>query len=531
MSKRNNIVQAGRLRQRPVFDANGLLQEGETMKQLTMSGIVKSFSGVPALKGVDFDIRGGEVHALLGANGAGKSTLIKILSGAYSSDAGAIAIDGKPAAIRTPSDAKAQGIHCVYQEVDTVIVPQMTVAENILLDRIASAGGSPWVRWGRIEEEAASILNRLNADIPVRKLAGSLSLAEKQLVVIARLLAEDAKFVILDEPTAPLSLEEAERLFRVVDQLKRDGIGMVFISHRLPEVFRISDRITVMRDGEKVMTSPAAETSADEVVASMLGRSFEEEFPKAETTIGQPVLRVNGVSQGHRVRNVSLEARSGEIVAIVGLVGAGKTELSRALFGADPRNGGTVSVGGKTVPPGDPAAAIGAGLVLVPEERRKQGILVGETVMRNLSLPFLQSLTRLGFISGSREAETADSLIARLGVKTSSRHERAAHLSGGNQQKVSIGKWLPTNADVYLFDEPTKGVDVGAKSDIFRIIGELAKSGKAIVYLTCEFSEAIGIADRILVMCDGQIVKAFDRSEATQEELLLHASGGRGEKA
>ncbi len=496
-----------------------------------MNGIVKSFSGVPALKSVDFDIRGGEVHALLGANGAGKSTLIKILSGAYSSDGGTIAIDGKPAAIRTPSDAKAHGIHCVYQEVDTVIVPQMTVAENIMLDRIASSSGSPWVRWGQIEEEAASILGRLKADIPVRKQASLLSLAEKQLVVIARLLAENAKFVVLDEPTAPLSLEEAERLFRVIDQLKRDGIGMVFISHRLPEVFRISDRITVMRDGEKVMTSAAAGTSADEVVASMLGRAFVEEFPKEEAQIGKVVLHVDRVNQGRHVRDVSMDARSGEIVAVVGLVGAGKTELSRALFGADNRSGGTVSVNGKKVSQGDPAAAINAGLVLVPEERRKQGILVGETVMRNLSLPFLKSISKLGFISGTREADTSDALIARLGVKTSSRHERTAHLSGGNQQKVSIGKWLPTNADVYLFDEPTKGVDIGAKSDIFRIIGELAKSGKAVVYLTCEFSEAIGIADRILVMCDGQIVKSFDRGEATQEELLLHASGGRGERA
>ncbi|GFN30637.1 sugar ABC transporter ATP-binding protein [Paenibacillus xylaniclasticus] len=501
------------------------------MKQLTMSGIVKSFSGVPALKSVDFDLRGGEVHALLGANGAGKSTLIKILSGAYSSDGGVIAIDDKPVVIRTPSDAKANGIHCVYQEVDTVIVPHMTVAENVMLDRIASSGGSPWVRWRQIEEEAASILRRLDADIPVRKPAGLLSLAEKQLVVIARLLAENAKFVILDEPTAPLSLEEAERLFRVVDQLKKDGIGLVFISHRLPEVFRISDRITVMRDGEKVTTSVASDTSADEVVTSMLGRSFEEEFPKIEAPIGEVVLRVDGVSQGQRVRNVSLEARSGEIVAIVGLVGAGKTELSRALFGADSRSGGTVRVNEAEVPSGDPAAAIAAGLVLVPEERRKQGILVGETVMRNLSLPFLQSISKLGFISGAQEAKTADSLIARLGVKTASRHELTAHLSGGNQQKVSIGKWLPTKADVFLFDEPTKGVDIGAKSDIFRIIGELAKSGKAVVYLTCEFSEALGIADRILVMYDGQIVKSFNRGEASQEELLLHASGGRGEKA
>lgn len=284
-----------------------------------------------------------------------------------------------------------------------------------------------------------------------------------------------------------------------------------------------------MRDGEKVLTTEASASSPEEVVTAMLGRSLEEEFPKVDARIGDVVLQVNGLQLGNRVRNVSFEARSGEIVAIVGLVGAGKTELSRVLFGADSRNAGSVSVRGREVQQGDPALAIAAGIALVPEERRKQGVLVGESVMRNLSLPFLKSLSRLGFVSGTRETDEAESIIKRLGIKTSSRTEQVAHLSGGNQQKVSIGKWLPTGADVYLFDEPTKGVDVGAKSDIFGIIGELAQQGKTILYLTCEFSEAIGIADRILVMCDGAIVKQFARGEAAQEDLLLYASGGRGD--
>ncbi|MGO4107469.1 sugar ABC transporter ATP-binding protein [Paenibacillus sp. YAF4_2] len=500
-------------------------------KQLQMKGIRKAFSGVPALRDVDFNLQSGEVHALLGANGAGKSTLMKILSGAYSQDEGTVTIDGRQVHIDSPGDAKQLGIHCVYQEVDTALVPQLSVAENVMLDRISSKGSSLWLNWRKLEKQAEATLARLGATIPVKKKAGELTLAEKQLVLIARLLTEQAKYVIFDEPTAPLSLEEAERLFRVIGQLKEQGIGIVFISHRLPEVFQLCDRITVMRDGQQILTEPTSAVTIDEVVQAMLGRVFEEEFPKAEVAIGEPLLEVSGISRGHHVRNVSFNARSGEIVSIVGLVGAGKTELSRVLFGADPADQGTVSISKRVINKSEPADAIAGGVVLVPEERRKQGILVGESVQNNLSLPILKLLTKSGFLSGKKESNNAEAIIGKLGIKTSSPQQKTGHLSGGNQQKVSIGKWLPTGAEVYLFDEPTKGVDIGAKSDIFRIIGSLAEQGKAIVYLTCEFAEAMGIADRILVMCDGALVKEFQRGEATQELLMLYASGGKEEQA
>ncbi|MFC4599085.1 sugar ABC transporter ATP-binding protein [Cohnella hongkongensis] len=503
----------------------------EQASALNMINISKSFAGVQALKKVDFNVRGGEIHALLGANGAGKSTLMKILSGAYETDEGTIETGGGSHVFRTPAEAKKAGIHCVYQEVDTSLVAHLSVSENIFLDRLSAPGERAWLRWGQLHEEAGKVLERVGLALSPRTLVRDLTLSEKQLVLIARLFAENAKFVILDEPTAPLSLEEAERLFGIMEGLKAAGIGVIFISHRLPEVFRICDRITVMRDGQRVLTEDRANIDVSGVVRAMLGRSFEEEYPKQEVEIGEPVLQVQGLQSGRRVRGVDLEVRRGEIVAVVGLVGAGKTELSRVLFGADKADGGSVRVDGKPANLSSPADAVQSGIALVPEERRKEGILVRESVLHNLSVPLLKSISRLGFLSGSAERGYADRQIADLGIKTPTVTQLTAFLSGGNQQKVAIGKWIGTEADVYLFDEPTKGVDVGAKSDIFRIIGRLAQEGKGILYLTCEFAEALGLADRILVMCDGTIVKSFHRGEATQEDLLYYASAGREELA
>lgn len=492
---------------------------------LQMNGISKSFPGVKALRQVDFEVRGGEIHALLGANGAGKSTLIKVMSGAYLPDEGVIRIDGTPLSLSGPSDAIRCGIQCVYQEVDTALVPQLTVAENIMLDSLTRRGAG-WLNWSRIHKEAERILRDIGLSIDVRRQAAELSISQKQLVLIARALAQQAKFIIFDEPTAPLSSEEADQLFRIMERLKADGVGCIFISHRLNEVFRISDRITVMRDGQRITTMPAAETNAQQVVELMLGRTFDEEFPKVQADIGEPLLEATGVTFGTKVRGVDLTVRRGEIVGVVGLVGAGKTELSRVLFGADPLDSGEIRMQGRRLKLTSPADAVREGIALIPEERRKQGILVEQTVKHNLSLPLLKPFSRLGFVSRSKEASNAQSMITQLGIQPPNMEQTVKYLSGGNQQKVAVGKWLPTEAQVYLFDEPTKGVDIGAKSDIFRLIGRLAQEGKGIVYLSCELAEIIGIADRILVMSYGRIVKELRREEATQEQILYYASAG-----
>ncbi|USG66196.1 sugar ABC transporter ATP-binding protein [Brevibacillus ruminantium] len=493
------------------------------MTTLQMNGISKSFSGVPALRSVDFDLKAGEVHALLGANGAGKSTLMKILTGAYEADEGSIMIDGQPSSIQSPQAAKALGIQCVYQEVDTALIPYLSVAENILLDQQIQTKGL--INWRRLYEQAEAVLSQFGFSIPVKKLVESCTLSEKQLILIARAAVQKARFIIFDEPTAPLSNHETERLFQIIEQCKQAGMGIIYISHRLAEIFEICDRITIMRDGQRISTKATAETNMDEVIASMLGKSFSEEFPKTVVPIGETILEVRN-AKGGKVRKADLHVREGEIVGVVGLVGAGKTELARLLFGADEWEDGELRVDGRTLRPRSPKEAVEAGVVLVPEERRKEGIFVEESVARNLSVASLAKWSKRGFVQKRAELEQAENIVRTLGVKTADIRQPVGHLSGGNQQKVAIGKWLQTDARLFMFDEPTKGVDVGAKSDIYRLIGSLAAEKKGILYFSCEFPEVLGIADRILVMFEGQIVKEFGREEATQESIMYYASGG-----
>ncbi|GGA45203.1 sugar ABC transporter ATP-binding protein [Psychrobacillus lasiicapitis] len=496
---------------------------------LSMNSIRKSFGKVTALEDAKFHLEKGEVHALLGVNGAGKSTLMKILSGVYEQDDGEILIDGKLVNLRSPKAAKENGIYCVYQEVDTAIVPELSVAENIMLDTIAT-NNNLFISTSKLYKEASVALKQLQAEnIPVQQPAFKLTLAEKQLVLIARALVSSAKIIIFDEPTAPLSLHESTKLFSVIEELKAQGVGCIFISHRLPEVFDISDRITVMRDGKLVDVFQTADVTAKEVIEAMLGTSYQQEQYRRNYTLGATLLDVKELSDGQKLKDLSFTVAEREIVGIVGLVGAGKTELAKALFGLESLQRGRVEILGKELKATHPRDAINAGMALIPEERRKEGLFVHESLQTNASFPNLRNFSKLLFMNKRAEKSFAKDIIKRLQIKTDDTETPLVHLSGGNQQKVVIGKWTSRDSILYLFDEPTKGVDIGAKADIFKLIRELAKSGKGCLYFSSEIQEALGIADRILVMYNGQIVKEFSRGDATQERILLYASGGKEE--
>ena len=494
---------------------------------LSMKAIDKSFGKVRALEKAEFHLKKGEVHALLGVNGAGKSTLMKILSGVYEQDTGEVLLEGEKIRIRTPRAAKELGIFCVYQEVDTAIVSELSVAENILLDSIAT-GTNVFISKQKLHNQARNALLQLQADdIPIEKPAFMLSLAEKQLVLIARALVSSAKVIIFDEPTAPLSLHESTKLFSVINKLKAKGVGCIFISHRLPEVFEICDRITVMREGSLVGTYNTSDTNQEKIIESMLGVSYSLDVSTRTQTLGETLLRVKELSDGKKVKNISFHVSQGEIVGVVGLVGAGKTELAKTLFGFSPHTAGSIEISGEIVKVKHPRDAINAGMALIPEERRKEGLFVHESLQTNASFPNLQKFSRLLFMNKTKEKSFAKEIIDKLRIKTSSTDTPLVFLSGGNQQKVAIGKWMSLDSALYLFDEPTKGVDIGAKTDIFRMVREFAERGKGCLYFSSEIHEVVGISDRILVMYDGQIVKELSRKDATQERILLYASGGK----
>ncbi len=497
--------------------------------KLEMKNISIEFSGVKALNGVHFSMESGTIHALIGANGAGKSTLMKVLSGAYDHYSGEIRLGGQTVMIRTPKQAQDAGIQMVYQEVDTALIPYLTVAENImLLDTIHNMGKKQWIKWGEIHERATEILRSMNINLSTKKLVSELTLAEKQMVLIARAISNQCKFLILDEPTAPLSHMETKELFRIVRDLKEKGVGIIFISHRLPEIFEICDEITIMRNGELVVKEKVPDTTPNQVVEHMLGQKLEEQFPARETVAGNTVLEVKGLSDSNKLKDLHIYVRAGEVVGIAGLVGAGKTELCKALFGAEKWSAGEVLLKGNKLKIKNPFDAVKKGIALVPEERRKEGILVNESVATNLTAAHLNEFTKgYGFLDRRKEKAVAKKWIHSLGIKTPSEETKVQNLSGGNQQKVAIGKWLVADADLYIFDEPTKGVDVGAKRDIFELIAQLARSGKAVLYASSELSEIMGITDRVYVLYDGKSVKELETKNTNEEELLYYSTGGR----
>jgi len=493
-----------------------------------MNRISIAFPGVQALTDVDFRAEAGRAHALIGANGAGKSTLMKVLSGAYDHYTGDIRIGGEPVRIRSPKDAKDHGIQVVYQEVDTALIPNLTVGENIMIESLVhEMRGKQLVDWSGLHRSAQAVLERLGLAIPTKKLVQELTLAEKQMTLIARAVSRECRFLVLDEPTAPLSSSETERLFALVRQLKAEGVGVIFISHRLPELYEICEDITIMRDGRLVTRDELRNLTQQQVVEHMLGAKLDGQFPTASRSVGDVRFEAKGIRDGDKVRGVDLHIRAGEIVGVAGLVGAGKTELCRALFGASPSATGEVTLNGRKLRVRSPLDAVRAGIALVPEERRREGVFVEESVAANLTAATLSRFTAGGaWIAAGKLSEAARGLIESLGIKTPNERARVKNLSGGNQQKVAIGKWLLADADVYMFDEPTKGVDVGAKRDIYELIAELARRGKCVLYASSEMSEILGITDRTYVMYDGAVAKELETKATNEEELLLYSTGG-----
>ena len=504
------------------------------MSQITLgtNNVSIEFPGVKALSNVNFAVSTGEIRAVVGANGAGKSTLMKVLAGANPDYTGEVTLNGEVVELRNPSAAKRLGIQIVYQEVDTALIPTLSVAENVMLnDTVMNTKGKPVIHWAKMRRSAQEVLSRLNIrNINVRTLVQNLSLAQKQMVLIARAIQCECNFLILDEPTAPLSDTETDELITEVRHLqKTENIAIVFISHRLNEVLNICEKYTVMRNGELVDTTDITpETTTKEIVEKMLGRSFDENFPKETVKIGDKLFEVKNLYGGDgKIKDVSLYIRRGEIVGVAGLVGAGKSELCKTLFGGYKKTGGSMVLEGKEVKVTNPSGAVKRRLALVPEERRKEGVLVNEDVSFNLSAACLGRFCTASFVNRGKVDANAKKYVEELGVKTPTIRQYVRNLSGGNQQKVAVGKWLAADCRIYMFDEPTTGVDVGAKHDIFRLINDIAKEGNGVLYASCENAELLSLTDRIYVMYDGQIMAELVTAETTEDEIMYYAVGGK----
>lgn len=489
---------------------------------LKMRGITKRFPGVVALDGVNFELERGEVHVLLGENGAGKSTLIKMLSGAYRPDEGEILLDGERVSISSATEAQRLGISTIYQEFN--LVPELTVAENVFLGRQPRRLG--FVDRGRMRDDTRDLLGRIKVRIDAGEKVSNLGVARRQMVEIAKALSLDAKILVMDEPTASLSGQETERLFEIVEGLKEEGVGIVFISHHLDEVTEIGDRVTVLRDGKYVGRVPAS-TDHTELVRMMVGRSIEDQYPRLKGEIGEVLLEVKDLAREGVLEDVSFSLRAGEVVGLAGVVGAGRTELARAVFGVDPADSGEVRVGGRTLRPGEPREAKQRGIGFITEDRKGEGIVPVLSVAENLGLAALGRYTRLGFVDRRRQRERAREMIEDLNVRTPGPEQEVRYLSGGNQQKVVIGKWLLADSRVLIMDEPTRGVDVGAKVEIYGLMNDLTEGGAGILMISSDLPEVLGMSDRILVMSEGRITGELTKEEATQESVMSLATQGR----
>ncbi len=491
---------------------------------LEMRGIRKVFPGVVALDGVDFDLRAGEVHVLLGENGAGKSTLMKILSGAYTKDAGDVFIDGAPVSIGSPRDAQSLGIATIYQELS--LVPQLTVAENILLGHEPSRAGV--IDRAAMRDAARRSLAEVGLDLDPDRRLDRLGIAEQQMVEVAKALFRRARVLVMDEPTSALTAREIDRLFDVIRRVTAAGVAVVYISHRMRELAEIGKRVTVLRDGRAVGTFPLPETSFDALIRLMANREVRDHFPRRRCKAGDELLRlehVSGPSGAPRVDDVSLTVCRGEIVGLAGLLGAGRTELARLVFGADRPSSGRVVVSGRDVTPKTPRQAIAAGIGFLPEDRKRHGLVLMRSVGENIGLPSLARWSRAGVVSGRTEHETAERWVTELRIKTPTVAERVVRLSGGTQQKVVLARWLAADASLLVMDEPTRGVDVGAKVEIYELMNRLTDAGAGILMISSELPEVLGMSDRIYVMRHGRIQAELDAASASEERVLQAALG------
>ena len=491
-------------------------------KILEMKNISKAFYGVQALNNVDFSVLRGETHILLSENGAGKSTLVKILSGAYHKDAGEIFFDGEQIEISTPLDAQRKGISIIYQEFN--LIPGLSVAENIFLGR-EPVKGNRLINWRVLNENAKAILDKLHADVSPTALVATLSVAEQQFVEIAKALSFGAKLIIMDEPSATLTPAEIDRLFAVIRDLKRAGVSIIYISHHLDEIFEIGDRVTVLRDGELVATDDIKNVTKDMIIRWMVGRDLTNTYPPRTTTPGEVVLEVQNLSRRGELHDISFHLRRGEILGIAGLVGSGRTELVRALYGADPIDRGEIKLHGRTLAIKTPKESIKNGIGFLPEDRKQEGLVLEQSVKNNVTLANLVKVVKNGIISGSAEKAAVDEYVRNLGIRTVNQQVLIKNLSGGNQQKVVLAKWLFTDSDILIFDEPTRGIDVGAKYEIYQLMNRLTEQGKSVIMVSSELPEIIGMSDRVLVLHNGRITGEYTRDQFDQELIMKNAAG------
>ena len=491
---------------------------------LQLADVSKSFGPVVALRSGSLDVRAGSIHALVGENGAGKSTLVKIVAGVYRRDGGTVLLDGRPADFGSTAESKAAGVAVIYQE--PTLFPDLSVTENIFMGRQILGRGRR-IDKAAMYAEADRLFRGLGVHIDPRRPALGLSIADQQVVEIAKAISLDARVLVMDEPTAALSGVEVERLFTVARRLRDEGRAIVFISHRFDEVFALCDTVTVMRDGAYIGTRPTAGTDVSEIVNLMVGREVAELFPKQVAQIGDVVLQVEGLTRAGVFHDVSFTVRRGEIVGLAGLVGAGRSEIARAVFGVDPYDTGTVTMAGTRVPPRSPRAAIRSGMAFVPEDRRRQGLVTDASVAENVAAVIRRNLTSGGLLTRGRENRAVGPWAGRLEVKTNALDAPARTMSGGNQQKVVIAKWLATEPDLLIIDEPTRGIDVGTKAEVHRLLSQLAGQGMAILMISSELPEVLGMADRVLVVNEGRLTADIPRAQATPERVMHAATAGQ----